>query len=116
VRIIFKSNKLQKQCEKHKEAVKRWGSECSELIIRRIGELQASPTLSDFRRLPAPKCHRLTGKRKGLYAANVKQPYRLILKPLNEQLEEVAIDQEEEKLIKNIKIIKVEDYHGQHKK
>lgn len=64
----------QKLCQKE------MGKRRAELYLRRINDLFAANVLEDVRNMPG-HYHELSGDRKGQWACNLDQPYRLIFVP-----------------------------------
>ena len=79
--VHYKSRTLQKACTSEKAMKQRWGAQMSRVLRRRLGELEAAVTLADIARIPAARCHELTGRRQGDLAVDLVHPYRLIFRP-----------------------------------
>lgn len=77
--IKFKTKKLQKQYENHKEAVKAYGDKVAKKYIQRVGILKSAKSFDDLYRIPSLKFHPLTGNRKGEFAISLTGFYRLII-------------------------------------
>lgn len=75
---MFQDKKLSKQAEDYKKCKKEQGEIRAKLFMKRIGDLYNAETLEDVRYLPG-HYHELTGDRKGEWACDLDQPYRLIL-------------------------------------
>jgi len=89
VKISFKSRKLEKQLSVAREMKKTYGSIT----------------------LPAARCHKLKGDRKGEYAVSISGNYRLIFKPDHDPVprkEDQSIDAIR---VTDIQIMGTEDYH-----
>ena len=108
--ITFVNKRLEKcainkgKCERQMEKIR------SELYLRRIANLAAAETLEDVRFLPG-HYHELSGSRKGQWACDLDQPYRLIFRP-----HEDPIPQDENHCyvwaeIISVEIIEIADYH-----
>lgn len=109
--IVFKNGKLAKIFNSEKELRKHYGEENGRLIIRRLSVLRAAQTLADISQLPPERRHELSGSRKGEFAIDIKNPYRLILKPNHNPVpikEDGGIDL---KKVTDIIILDIEDYH-----
>lgn len=102
--ISFSDKKLRKQVEDIEELRKKYGDAQAKKIIQRIGELTAAKNLYDIYKLPQARLHKLDHNLSGYFAVDVKQPYRLIIKPLDGNVDE-------QQSITKISIIKIEDYH-----
>jgi len=112
--IYTKNKKLKKAMADHREAVRRYGQEMAELIERRIAQLD---TIANLAELWPPnsgpeRCHELTGTRKETFSMNVKQPYRLIFKPISDQSKpNYKDDKTWWASIDSVEILDVEDTH-----
>lgn len=102
--ISFSDKKLKKQVEDIGELNKKYGDVQARKIIQRLSELSASKNLYDIYKLPQARLHKLGHNLSGCFAVNIKQPYRIIIKPLDGNLDE-------QQSITKICIIKIEDYH-----
>ena len=109
--IYFQSKKIENTFNTEKLLNKNYGKEQTKYIKRRMAVLQAAPFLSDVPHVPPDRCHQLTGNRKGDFAVDLKQPYRLTFRPFNDPLpfkDDGGLDL---KRINKILILDVEDYH-----
>jgi len=109
--IYFRHKKLKKICENFKIAQKTLGKKNIRKLLQRIQELIAVETLDELSYLPPMRCHILKGKRKYQFAVDLVHPLRLIFKPygpIENYLEERKINK---KLIKEIIIMEVTNYH-----
>ena len=109
--VSFKTRKLQKNCNKRKKCVKKYGQICAKKIRARLDELTDSPNLKCMKHLPQARFHALKGDRKGQYAVDVQHPKRLIFKPNHNplpRLDDGGIDLEK---ITSVLVIEIEDYH-----
>ena len=73
--------------------------------------MSAAPTLADVSHRPPERRHQLDGKRKGQFAVDVQQPYRIVFKPEHNPVpktEDGGIDLGQ---ITAIEIQGIEDYH-----
>ena len=90
--------------------IREFGSIRAEKIKLRLTQLKFAATLEDVRHLPG-NYHELTNKRKGQWACDLEQPYRLIFEPHEDPVPEdangICIWCE----IKGIEIIEITDYH-----
>ncbi len=109
--IYFKSKKLQKLCNDFKKAQKEFGKEIALKLFQRIQELVAVDTLDELSYLPPARCHMLKGRRKYQFAVDVVHPFRLIFKPNGEIENYIDEGEINKKLIKEIIILEVVDYH-----
>jgi len=110
VEIAFKNKKLGKQLTDSVELQRCWG-ELAKKIKQRIAELSSLECLEDVTKLPALRCHELSGNRKGELAVWVSERYRIVFKPNHNPLpckDDGGLDW---KLVTKIVIIEVVDYH-----
>lgn len=77
--VRFKTNKLQKQYENSKDAIKAYGADVAKRYIQRINLLKSAKSFDDLYTIPQLKFHPLTGDRKGEFAISLTGFYRLII-------------------------------------
>ena len=83
----------------------------TKLYHKRLGDLYNAATLEDVRHLPG-HYHELINDRKGQWACNLDQPYRLIFEPHENP---IPTDNDGKYIwseIRGVKILEIEDYHG----
>jgi plasmid maintenance system killer protein len=110
--IIFRKKKLEKVCTNQHTLIRTYGDRQARLIRRRLDELHAAANLQDLRTLPGPRCHELTGDRKGQLSVDLEHPYRLLFGPANDPIprkEDGGLDWSH---ITAVEIIQIEDTHG----
>lgn len=110
--IEFGSKRLQKTCSSKRESDRKWGDQNARKIRQRLAELAAAEVLADMRHLPGARLHELKGDRKGQFAVDVKQPFRLVFEPAHSPVprkEDGGIDLER---ITRVRIVYIGDYHG----
>ena len=78
--ITFEDKLLEKASSDERKCMKELGKIRGELFLIRLNTLNAATTLEDVRYMPG-HFHELTGNRKGHWACNLDQPYRLIFRP-----------------------------------
>ena len=77
--VRFKTNKLQKQYENSKDAIKAYGLDVAKKYIQRVGILKSAKSFDDLSKIPQLKFHPLIGNRKGEFAISLTGFYRLII-------------------------------------
>ncbi len=108
--IIFKEKKLKKLANDDRRMLKELGSIRTDKLRLRLSQLQTAMTLEEVRYLPG-NYHELKDNRKGQWACDLDQPYRLIFTPqespipLNEDGQYIWIE------ITAIEIIEIINYH-----
>ena len=108
--IKFENNHLEKCANNDRYGTKKLGKTRYKKFKQRLDQLRASKTLEDVRFQPG-RFHELTANRKGQWACDLDQPYRLIFVP---QENPIPVDVHAKYLwveIKAVEIIKIEDYH-----
>lgn len=107
MKIHFSTNKLQKIFNSNDELIKHYGTEQAGKIRSRMAVLKNAVNLAEVPAKPPDRCHQLQGNRRGEFAVDLKQPFRLIFKPyLNSPDEKYDLAS-----ITEIIILKVENYH-----
>ena len=108
--ITFDNKKLQKIVNDDRMIVREFGRIRAEKFKARLEQLMFAQTLEDVRSLPG-NYHELTGDRKGQWACDLDQPYRLIFEPhecpipVNEHGQYIWAE------IKGVEIIEIVNYH-----
>ena len=80
MKITFKYKKLEKLANDDRQLVKEFGKLRADKIKTRLVQLKYATTLEDVRNLPG-NYHELTNNRKGQWACDLDQPYRLVFTP-----------------------------------
>lgn len=110
MKITFSDKKLRKLANDDRLMVKELGKERAKLLRRRLNQLEDAENLEQVRHLPG-HYHELTGNRKGQWACDLDQPYRLIFTPhenpipANEDGQYIWLE------ITGVEIIEVTNYH-----
>jgi len=110
VDIIFDDKKLEKLANDYRKCQKVMGQQRAKLYNIRLGDLVKAETLEDVRNLPG-NYHELKKNRKGQWACDLDQPYRLILEPLENPIPIDASGKYIWLSIKGVQIIEITDYH-----
>lgn len=108
--IFFKSKKLQKLCENPRKLIKAFGQIRAEKLLTRLDDMYAAETLEDTRYLPG-HYHELVGDRKGQWACDLDQPYRLIFEPTDKPIPTDENGKYIWAAITIIDIMEIADYH-----
>lgn len=101
MKIEYRTKKLEKQCTEFKRAQKDFGIDMASKISQRINELMAATSVDMMVQFSIGRCHGLTGNRKGEYALDLTQPYRLVFKVVEQDIEVIDV----------VFITSIEDYH-----
>lgn len=100
---IFFTAKVEKLILDKRKLVKRFGDKTAKNINIVLSVLKVVSNLDDVPNVPPTRRHKLEGDLKGLWAIDVSKNYRLIIRPIDSELEL--------KKIKSIEIIDIVDYH-----
>ena len=96
--ITYKNRKIEKICTDAKVAEKTYGKKMAEKIQNRISEIEASITVEIMHQFHNARCHSLSNNRKGQYAVDLINPYRLVFRKIGDEIQ-IA------------EIIEIVDYH-----
>jgi proteic killer suppression protein len=110
--IVFKTSKLRKQCNSFNKARRSFGDSGAKKLMQRLAEIRAAENLQQLMRLPAPRCHPLTGDLGGLFSVDLDHPYRLLFEPAHEPLpvdEDGSLDYSR---VTRVRIWERKDTHG----
>lgn len=108
--IIFADKKLAKVANDDRKRDREYGSIRSGKIKLRLSQLSAATVLEDVRNL-AGNYHELRENRKGEWACDLDQPYRLIFKPIEHPIPLNKNGQYDWNAITGITIIEIVNYH-----
>ena len=113
--VQIKDKRIEAALRQEKEGNKRLGKDTAEKLRLRVASLESAESLAVF--WPpyslSERCHELKGKRRGTFSIDLKQPYRLLFVPIEEQpLPNRHDGQKRWSLITRIELIGIEDTHG----
>ena len=109
--IVFRTSKLQKECNDFRLLQKVHGAQRARLIRRRLDELRAANTLADMSYLPPPRMHQLKGKRQGQISLDLDYPYRLLITVANDPVPRKDNGSINLSKVTEVMILGVEDTH-----
>lgn len=110
MKITFEDKKLGKMANDDRKMVKELGKIRATLLRRRLTQLQDATTLEEVRNLPG-NYHELTNNRKGQWACDLDQPYRLIFTPHESPIPTNADGQYIWLEITGVEVIEIINYH-----
>ncbi|MGV8964442.1 MAG: type II toxin-antitoxin system RelE/ParE family toxin [Candidatus Saccharimonadaceae bacterium] len=108
--IIFGNKKLGKLANDDRKMLKELGTIRAKLFRRRLSQLKAAKTLEDIRYVSG-NYHELTGTRKGEWACDLDQPYRLVFTPQERPIPTNKDGKYSWFEISGIEIIEIINYH-----
>lgn len=100
-----------RQANDDRLAARKMGTLRAELFKIRLDDLRAADTLEDVRYLPG-NYHELTADRKGQWACDLDQPYRLIFQPHENPIPEDENGKYIWIEITGVEILEITNYHG----
>ena len=113
--IYAKDNKLKAALENDAVCKKRYGAPMSKKLTTRLAVLRAAESLAVFwpPNSGPERCHELKGDLAGTFSIDLKQPYRLLFRPIEDSpAQDRANEQERWCSITAITVIGIEDTHG----
>lgn len=113
--IEIPDRRLKRALEDEKECRRRFGAEMAKKIQLRLAALGAAECLADFWPPSSgpERCHELKGNLAGTFSIDLKQPYRLLFKPMDPAGGVPTNDEKRRwQTIQAIKITGIEDTHG----
>jgi len=108
--ITFTCKKLEKLANNDRQRLKEFGKVRAEKFRLRLSQLRNTPNLEEIR-CQSGHFHELKDNRKGQWACNLDQPYRLIFEP---QEKPIPTDPDGKYIwfeIKGVEIIEIINYH-----
>jgi plasmid maintenance system killer protein len=115
VLISTKNKRLKAALEGDRDCRRYHGTAMCKKIHLRFAALKAALSLGDFwpPNSGPERCHELKGQQAGVFSMDVKQPYRLLFVPVEE---DSTADRSDERArwngIKAIELLTIEDTHG----
>ena len=108
--ILFSTDKMRKLFTTRSKLVGEYGAEQADRISRRLDDLRAAKCLETMKTLPG-RCHELVGDLNGTLSLDIKHPYRLLFKPVGDDVhkEDGGLDWTK---VEAVMITGVEDTHG----
>jgi proteic killer suppression protein len=108
--IAFKTAKMAKVFNSERDLDREYGKQ-ADVIKRRMAVLRVAATLDRVSHLPPERCHELQPFGNGLYAVDLKHPWRLVFAVGNDPIpgkDDGGVDKTK---VTAIDIRSVEDYH-----
>ncbi len=108
--ITFAHKKLRNIANDDRKMVQEFGLQQAKILKRRLTQLEDAATLEETRHLPG-NYHELTNNRKGQWACDLDQPYRLIFTPHENPIPTNPSGQYIWSEITGIEILEIINYH-----
>ncbi len=110
MKITFADKKLEKLANDDRKMIKELGKIQANTFRRRLTQLQDATTLEEVRNL-AGTYHELRNDRKGQWACDLDQPYRLVFTPHEKPIPTNANGQYIWSEITGVEVIEIINYH-----
>ena len=110
--ITFKSKKLKRIFDSRRDILRVYGVVRGNKIVNRMAVFRAATCLEEVPTEKPDRRHELSHNRKGQFAVDITGNYRLVFEPSNNPLPLRKDGGLDIKKITEIKILEVEDYHG----
>lgn len=110
MRITFADRTFEKLANDDRKLAKKFGALRANKIRARLTQLLFATSLEDVRNLPG-NYHELTGIRKGQWACDLDQPYRLVFTPHEDPIPTNKHGQYVWVKITGVEIIEIVNYH-----
>lgn len=113
--IFSKDKALRAALESDAECRRHYGAEMCKKLQLRLAALKAVESLADFwpPKSGPERCHELKGAQAGVFSIDVKQPYRLLFRPVEESPPADRSDEKERwRGIRAVELLTIGDTHG----
>lgn len=113
--VKARDKRLRAVLEAEADCRRHYGADMCKKLVQRIVALKAADNLAVFwpPKSGPERCHELSGVDKGTFSMDVKQPYRLLFRPIEVEKPADGSDERERwKSIKAVELLTVEDTHG----
>ena len=113
--IFAKNKKLKGALDDEAVCKQRFGADMTKKLRLRLGALRAADSLATFwpPNSGPERCHELKGDLEGTFSIDVKQPYRLLFKPIEDTPpQDRTNEQERWGSIAAVEVIGIENTHG----
>ena len=113
--LITRNRKLRAAMSSEPECLRQFGRDMCKKLLLRIAALKAAPSLGVFwpPKSGPERCHELIGDQKGVFSMDVKQPYRLLFRPIDEDRSADRSDERERwNHIHTVELLDIKDTHG----
>jgi len=110
MKISFSEKTLKKVVNNDRKLFAKYGQKRAKIIKKRLDAIAAAENLEELRNVPG-NFHELKEDRKGQWACNLDQPYRLIFVPHEEP---IPTDEHGKYIwieIKGVDVTEIVDYH-----
>ena len=110
MKITFTHKKLENLVNNDRKMLKEFGRNRAQKLSLRLTQLLDAESLEDVKFLPG-NYHELKNERKGQWACDLDQPYRLVFTPHEDPIPTNRDGQYIWKEIKGVEVIEIINYH-----
>ena len=113
--IHVSNNRLRASLADEAARTRRYGRPMSKMLGLRLEALRAAESLADFwpPKSGPERCHELKGDRIGVFSIDLRQPYRLLMRPVEEHRSVGTTNEQKRwKRVTAVDIVAIEDTHG----
>lgn len=110
LRIIFKTERLRRDCTEAKWMRRRWGANRAGFVRRRLDQLRAAENLEQMR-LVHRRTHELKANRASLISLDLDGPWRLLIEPAEDPLPTKSDGGLDWSQVTAVRVVAVEDTH-----
>lgn len=113
--IHVRDNRLRAALGDEALCKRRYGTDMTKRLKNRLASLRAAASLAVFwpPKSGPERCHELQGDLAGTFSIDVKQPYRLLFVPIEEEAPPDRSDEQQRwASITAIELLRIEDTHG----
>lgn len=108
--ITFADKKLEKYAKSYKTSLKKLGTKRANKYHQRLGDMKDAESFEDLKYLPG-KYHALSANKRGKWACDLDQPYRLIFEPADDPIPTNEFGTPILTEMRIVEIIEIVDYH-----
>lgn len=118
IEIYIRDRRLKAALDDEAECRRQYGVDMARKLIVRLATLRSAVSLADFwpPKCGPERCHELKGDLAGVFSIDLKQPYRLLFRPIEDADSNITEGPKDEQKrwqsIKKIEILRIEDTHG----
>ncbi len=113
--IYVKDKKIRAALEDEVISQRQYGTDMAKKLRLRVAALRAADSLAVFwpPNSGPERVHELTANLAGTFSVDLKHPYRLLFKPIEDESDTPSNDQHQRwQSIKAIELLRIEDTHG----
>ena len=111
MQISFSNNKLSKLLNSQKDTLRKYGPDNGKRILLRLQQVADAANLAELAKLPQTRVHELKANRDEQISVDVKHPYRLLMRPDDDEIPRKPDGGLDWHLITKVNITEIVDTH-----